>query len=104
MNNSDIQQGQEWLEELLKLGAVPSQVKPSLEADSCWLTIDQVNLTPEQVATLIGQDGEVLDAIQYLLNAIHNLGRLISGAVISIPAISKPIIWAARSAIQIFSG
>ncbi|HBW58403.1 MAG TPA: RNA-binding protein [Oscillatoriales bacterium UBA8482] len=75
MNNSDIQQGQEWLEKLLKLGAVPSQVKPSLEADSCWLTIDQVNLTPEQVATLIGQDGEVLDAIQYLLNAIHNLGK-----------------------------
>ncbi|VXD19943.1 conserved hypothetical protein [Planktothrix serta PCC 8927] len=75
MNNSDIQQGQEWLEKLLKLGAVPSTVKSSLEPDSCWLTIDEVNLTPEQVAILVGQDGEVLDAIQYLLNAIHNLGK-----------------------------
>lgn len=75
MNNSDIQQGQEWLEELLKLGGVPSSVKASVESDSCWLTIDEVNLTPEQVAILVGQDGEVLDAIQYLLNAIHNLGK-----------------------------
>lgn len=75
MNNSEIQQGKEWLEELLKLGAVHSNVQPHLEADSCWLTIDELNLTPDQIALLIGHEGQVLDAIQYLLNTILNLGK-----------------------------
>jgi spoIIIJ-associated protein len=45
---------------------------PSLaNPDSCWLIID--DLPPEQVQTLIGAEGEVLDAIQYLANAILNL-------------------------------
>lgn len=75
MNNSQIQQGKEWLEELLKLGAVPSTVQPRLEEDSCWLTIDELNFTPDQIALLIGHEGQVLDAIQSLLNTVLNFGK-----------------------------
>lgn len=41
---------------------------------SCWLIIDQTNLTREQIEILIGPKGEAIDAIQYLANTILNLG------------------------------
>jgi len=40
-----------------------------------WLTIEQTKLTPKQIQILIGSEGTVLDAIQYLANAILNLGQ-----------------------------
>ncbi len=73
--------GIEWLETVLQLvnlsapvtGVIPDSVV--VEADSRWLTIDASHLTPEQVQILIGKDGEVLDAIQYLASTLLNLGQ-----------------------------
>lgn len=86
MIDSRMQRGQQWLESLLKLTGVSADVKPSLEptrgegsepeeADTYWLTIDETNLTPEQIRLLIGSEGTVLDAIQYLANATLNLAQ-----------------------------
>lgn len=86
MIDSRMQRGQQWLETLLKLTEVSANVKPELETtpgedselqqpDSYWLTIDETKLTPEQIQILIGSEGTVLDAIQYLANAILNLGQ-----------------------------
>ncbi len=80
MSSAHLQRGQAWLEEFLRLAGFdlkvrteqPLPVHPSLaNPNSCWLMID--DLPPEQVQTLIGPEGEVLDAIQYLANAILNL-------------------------------
>ena len=88
MNDSLMQRGQQWLETLLQLTGVSANVKAELEttpvsvdsdfqeSDSYWLTIDETNLTPEQIQGLIGSQGHVLDAIQYLANAILNLNQI----------------------------
>jgi spoIIIJ-associated protein len=73
MKDSEIQRGQQWLEELLKLSAIPSTVVGEQQDDCYWMTIDESNLTPEQVALLIGPDGNVLDAIQYICNTVANI-------------------------------
>lgn len=76
-----MQRGQQWLEELLLLSRLPADVKVTnsgtLQDDrpSYWLTIDQTKLTPEQIQILIGPEGTAIDAIQYLANAILNLGQ-----------------------------
>ncbi|OKH26338.1 protein jag [Chroogloeocystis siderophila] len=79
-----MQRGQIWLETLLQLmGVSPSveahlevyQVEGAEEPDSYWLTIDATQLTPEQIEILIGSEGSVLDAIQYLANATLNLNQ-----------------------------
>ena len=86
MTDSRMQRGQQWLETLLQKTGLPADVKGELETtallngnvqepDSYWLTIDQTNLTPEQIEVLIGAEGRVLDAIQYLANAILNLSQ-----------------------------
>lgn len=81
MNNELMQRGQEWVEELLRLSRLSAQVKATDTEDSAddkpnyWLTIDQTRLTPKQIQILIGPDGAVLDAIQYLANSILNLGQ-----------------------------
>jgi spoIIIJ-associated protein len=79
------QRGQQWLEQLLQLVGVPTKVTAQVqtrqtasdpeEHESCWLTIEQTNLPPEQVQALIGREGAVLDAIQYLANATLNLNQ-----------------------------
>ena len=79
MTEQQIQRGKEWLEGLLNLMGLPAAVKIGTieqEADSkaSWLTIDDNGLTPEQTAELIGERGEVIDAIQYLANVLNNLG------------------------------
>jgi|SRR5579883_1133123 spoIIIJ-associated protein len=87
MTDSRMQRGQQWLKTLLQLAGVSVDVRGELEAtstqkeespepDSFWLTIDETNLTPEQIQILIGADGSVLDAIQYLANSILNLNQL----------------------------
>lgn len=81
-----MQRGQEWLKTLLLLTGVSAEVGGNLEAaqpqigdseepDNYWLTIDEKNLKPEQIRTLIGTDGSVLDAIQYLANSVLNLNQ-----------------------------
>jgi spoIIIJ-associated protein len=68
---------QQWLEQLLALMGFATPVKtqtPETGDESDWLVIDSTNLTPDQVQTLIGENGKTLDAIQYLANTQLNLG------------------------------
>ncbi|HBK97328.1 MAG TPA: RNA-binding protein [Microcoleaceae bacterium UBA10368] len=75
MKDSQMQRGQQWLEELLQLSAIPSTVVCQKQEDCFWMTIDESNLTPEQIAILVGPNGNVLDAIQYLCNTVLNIGH-----------------------------
>jgi spoIIIJ-associated protein len=86
MAESSIARGQEWLATLLKIAGLSVEVKGEIEenaitdsesgeGESYWLTIDENNLKPQQVGILIGSDGSVLDAIQYLANSILNLNQ-----------------------------
>ena len=86
MSNISIQRGEEWLQNLLDLAGVSTEVrgdmqttssldKDSPETESCWLTIDQTNLMPEQIRILTGADASVLDAIQHLANSVLNLNE-----------------------------
>jgi len=72
------QRGQQWLQEFLNLSGIATKVSaessPAFWEDSCWLVIDESGLTDDQVTHLIGSDGSVLDAIQYLANTTLNLG------------------------------
>ncbi|MBD1861485.1 RNA-binding protein [Trichocoleus sp. FACHB-46] len=88
-----VQQGREWLQELLSLVDLPADVQVAEQAAhdptstqsgteatledraSYWLTIDETGLTPEQIQQLTGPNGAVLDALQYLANTILNLGQ-----------------------------
>jgi spoIIIJ-associated protein len=86
MSNSTMARGQQWLKSLLELTNINTEIKgslatapsldhESLETESYWLTIDATNLTLEQIRLLIGADGSVLDAIQYLANSVLNLNQ-----------------------------
>jgi spoIIIJ-associated protein len=72
---SPMQRGQQWIEQLLKLLRIESSVTTQEQEDSFWLTIDEKNLTPEQIEILTGPDGQVLDAIQYLANTTLNIAQ-----------------------------
>lgn len=71
--------GIEWLESLLKHQGVEAPVMATLTEDefgaSCWLTIQDDGLLAEQISALIGENGQALDALQYLANTTLNLGR-----------------------------
>ena len=74
------QRGRQWLEELVQKMGLNATVSITssegwLESESCWLTIDSSSLSDEQIEMTIGPGGERLDAIQYLTNAILNLGK-----------------------------
>lgn len=85
MSDTPVQRGQQWLESLLQLMGVSATVQAQLKAskdtsdrsepDSYWLTINENNLQPEQVQVLIGAEGSVLDAMQYLANAALNVSQ-----------------------------
>jgi spoIIIJ-associated protein len=81
MDNQLRQRGQQWLEEFLHLSGLPDEVKvaeadgPKDDKPSYWLTIERTKLTAQQIEILIGPEGAVLDAIQYLANSILNLGH-----------------------------
>lgn len=69
-----------WLEKLLALQGLQTSVSGTqttgdLGDDSFWLTIDTGPLTAAQVEGLIGDRGQVLDAIQYLANTTLNMGQ-----------------------------
>lgn len=78
MENSE-QMGVDWLKSLLEYQGLSASVTASMIEDefgaSCWLIIDESELTDEQVEKLIGEKGHALDAIQYLANTLLNLGR-----------------------------
>lgn len=67
--------GQEWLQKLLQLAQVDAEVISQQSEECCWLIINEQNLTPEQIDLLIGTNGLALDAMQYLVNTILNIGR-----------------------------
>jgi spoIIIJ-associated protein len=90
MEASQMQRGQQWLEQLLHFArldapvtlecAPPAESEPVASTqnrweESCWLKINDTALTTDQVQALIGADGAVLDALQYLANTILNLGQ-----------------------------
>lgn len=74
-----MQQGKQWLEEMVRLSGLSTSVQvdeaKTNEEGSCWLVINDTAFSPEQIQNLIGRDGEVLDAIQYLANTILNIGK-----------------------------
>jgi spoIIIJ-associated protein len=86
MTDNPMLRGQQWLKTLLDLTGVSTEIEGELETpqhqedsspepDIYWLKIDESNLTPEQIQVLIGPDGAVLDAIQYLANSTLNLNQ-----------------------------
>ncbi|WP_299415505.1 R3H domain-containing nucleic acid-binding protein [Acaryochloris sp. IP29b_bin.148] len=84
MSESNVQQGQEWLSNLLGHLGIETSVggdKPEIaqtkfkDFGGFWLTIDDSGLSPEQVDLLIGSNGRMLDAIQYLINSTLNVGK-----------------------------
>lgn len=86
MIDSQMRRGQQWLKSLLQMIGVSAEVTEScpepveggfLEPDSYWLTIAETDLGSEQVQVLLGPQGTVLDAIQYLANAILNLNQTV---------------------------
>jgi spoIIIJ-associated protein len=78
MESSRAQRGQQWLQELLSLASIPATVSaaksPDFWEDSCWLVIDEAELTAQQVQGLMGDQGAVIDSLQYLANTVLNLG------------------------------
>jgi spoIIIJ-associated protein len=75
MSKTETELAREWLEELLKLAEIPAAVTPQQQDDCYWLTIDESNLSADQISILIGIDGVVIDAIQYLANTILNISK-----------------------------
>ena len=86
--DSAMERGQQWLTTLLQLAGIPAKVEAEVEnnsasghkpgetpVDSYWLKIDETNLSNEQIATLTGDRGTVLDGIQYLANATLNINQ-----------------------------
>jgi spoIIIJ-associated protein len=87
MNDLALQSGEQWLQDLLLLMGVNTTVRTELAttsplddetsvSQSYWLTIDDTNLTPEQIRILIGADASVIDGMQYLVNSVFNLNQL----------------------------
>lgn len=79
MSDRQEQLGQQWLEEFLKQANLPApittEMKETFSEASCWLTIDDSALKPDQIDSLIGTQGVALDSIQYLANSTLNLGK-----------------------------
>ena len=86
MSDTRMQRGEQWLKELLQLSGFSVEIKVNkeesnlgekdpLSLNSYWLTIEESNLSENQIQNLIGRDGKVLDAIQYLSNSILNLNQ-----------------------------
>jgi spoIIIJ-associated protein len=76
MTETAIDRGQKWLQELLELAGLGSNVTAQApdadRAANYWLTIDRESLTPAQIDLLIGPEGANIDAIQYLANVSLN--------------------------------
>ena len=77
-DHPSLTRGRAWLEEFLRLAALPSAVSPELrtvhQQASCWLTIETDALNEVQRLAMV-QDGAVLDALQYLATTTLNLNQ-----------------------------
>ena len=76
---SQLSSGKEWLEQLLTHMGIAALVETdgfetSDDSKSIWLNISDRDLTEAQKQQLIGTKGESIDAIQYLVNTMLNLG------------------------------
>ena len=89
---AQLEKGEAWIQSLLTLMGVEAPVSCQLQ-EACghhssssgvedvdhdhdwvgWITIHQEALSPDQIQKLIGDRGEVLDSIQYLMSLILNL-------------------------------
>lgn len=71
--------GKAWLDEFLRLAAIPAAVQTELKTEhqqaSCWLTIEDSQLSDLQRTWLIGEQGAVIDALQYLATVTLNLSQ-----------------------------
>lgn len=81
MDEQTERSGERWLEQMLVFQGVSAsvsgeRVEDDLNDSSYWLTIDDGQLSQPQAEALIGEQGRVLDSIQYLANTILNMGRL----------------------------
>ncbi len=87
ISESPMRRGEQWLKTLLQLTGINTEVQGNIESrvtgysdspegEGYWLEVDESNLSAEQIRTLIGSDGSVLDAIQYLANSILNLNQI----------------------------
>ena len=79
MSETKIQQGQQWLEELLRLidlpASVATEVVPESEGgEGFWLRINHEELSETQIMRVIGERGSNIDALQYLANITLNHG------------------------------
>ncbi|MEA5466415.1 Jag family protein [Leptothoe sp. PORK10 BA2] len=80
MGEQQDQGGIEWLSQLLghqglQTTVIGEHVADELGDSSFWLTIEDDSLTQEQIDALLGEQGRVLDAIQYLANTVLNIGK-----------------------------
>lgn len=75
-NHPSVDRGKQWIEQFLALSGlsttVTAEIRESLCEHSCWLNIDTSNLTPLQRQSIIGDQGRVIDALQYLVNVTLN--------------------------------
>jgi spoIIIJ-associated protein len=81
---SQLSSGKEWLEQLLSLMGLAAVVETegfemvtngtqTQDSATRWLNINTDGLTENQQQKLIGNKGESIDAIQYLINTVLNL-------------------------------
>ena len=71
-----------WLQELLSLMGYATSVNIRIveaspevvttNSNNYWLEINADSLQPQQIERLIGQDGLVIDSLQYLVNSFFN--------------------------------
>ncbi len=77
INHPSVDRGKQWLEQMLALSgidvAVKAEMRESLREHSCWLEIDSTHLDETQRQAIIGENGQAIDALQYLANVTLNL-------------------------------
>ncbi|MEI6380100.1 MAG: R3H domain-containing nucleic acid-binding protein [Cyanobacteriota bacterium ELA615] len=79
MSSQQIEKGKQWLEQVLTLMGletlVSTQTNPlyGAKADESWLVIEGESLSVDQKNLLLGNKGEGIESIQYLMNSLINL-------------------------------
>ncbi len=78
MSDPKIEQGRQWLEQALAKSGFAAPISliepPVSQLNGCWLKIHHEDLTPEQRSQMLGNQAQLLNAFQYLLNSTLNLG------------------------------
>ena len=78
-DHPSLMRGRSWLTEFLRLAAMSATLEAEIRTEhqqpSCWLTIDDSTLSDAQQSALLGKNGAVLDALQYLATVTLNLNQ-----------------------------